>query len=195
MNEKPILMSALMVRAILYGRKVQTRRACKFTEGGHLKGVGTHKRWHPADPNAVQASPYGQPGDRLWVKETLCVAESPEGEKCYAYRADNWTEAPSVDGKWMPSIFCRRVASRITLEITAVRVERLNDISEADAKAEGSPAPTGRRGCYPAPWATAKAGPCNYRESYRKLWESINGIGSWAANPWVWVITFRRMKP
>ena len=94
-----------------------------------------------------------------------------------------------------PSLFMPRLAARVVLEIVKVRAERLNDISEEDAKAEGAPEPTGHIGFYPAPWATGKPGPINYRESFRKLWESINGVGSWDLNDFVWVIEFRRLPP
>lgn len=197
MKERPILMSASMVRAILDGRKTETRRILKTQPEANFIGDEIRSVQLLANGNfgafddcgltgcGEWKCPYGQPGDRLWVKETFCVAESPEGEKCYAYRADNWTECPSENGKWMPSIFCRRVASRITLEITAVRVERLNDISEADAKAEGCEFDAWS---YPQSFTPGKS-------SYRALWESINGSESWAKNPWVWVIAFKRITP
>ncbi len=129
--------------------------------------------------------PYGVPGDRIWVKETVS-----ESEPCYLggkpqptvwYRADNnrptWAER-----KWTPSILCPRRLSRILLELTDVRVERLQAISEADARAEGV------RG-----WDEAST--TETPDDYRLLWESINGPGSWAANPWVWALTFRRLTP
>jgi hypothetical protein len=147
-------------------------------------------------------SAYGQPGDRLWVRETWqgpildCEEhevqfreDGPEAFKkpgfC-AYRATDKLDAIDADGKelgWRPSIFMPRWVSRITLEITGVRIERLQDISDADAIAEGIP----------------RGGPENpdgiERLEYRTLWEQINGPGSWEANPWVWVIEFKRVKP
>ncbi len=145
--------------------------------------------------------PYGVPGDRLWVKETHAHCEH---RNRYFYRATEDRPEVFTAGflghgvnpplmEWSPSIFCTRAASRITLELTAVRVERLNEISEEDAKAEGIQAV--RTAMYDG-WR-------NYLEhhvfwdgpidSYRTLWESINGADSWALNPWVWVIEFKRL--
>lgn len=200
MKSTPLLFSGPMIRALLDGRKTMTRRVVKYIpmlveplawcaaaraqEPGWVHIVGDYRRF----------CPYGQPGDEIWCKETFCI--SADGiDNTIAFRADGWTECPSPIGKWTPSIFMPRAASRISLGITAVSVERVQEISEADAKAEGAPEPTGRRGCYPAPWATAKAGPLDYRASYRILWDEINGDGSWARNKFVWVISFRRVKP
>lgn len=231
MSERPILFSAPMVRAILDGRKSQTRRIVSPTnssvlgyngetkvgrklwdqlhfehgdgptkdEGTHLFGCGPNceylhvPAWHADESDDVvsyRVRPRVQPGDRLWVKETFAPLHGA-AEGSYMYRATYH----HADLKWKPSIFMPRVGSRITLEITRVRVERLNDISEADAIAEGASAPTGKHGSYPAPWATSVPGPVNYRESYRKLWESINGARSWTLNPWVWILEFRRAVP
>jgi len=130
--ERPILFSGPMIRAILAGRKTQTRRVAKLTGAGRVKEAGSHRNWHLADPDAVKACPYGTPGDRLWVRETFCDT----GCQRAVYRADtaveNWKYRI-----WRPSIYMPRWASRITLEITDVRLERLQDISEADAAAEG----------------------------------------------------------
>jgi hypothetical protein len=197
---RPILFSAEMVCALLAGTKTQTRRivkpqppcGCEYVINGAYNAALCHsierpEVWVPPTARSVDhrlPCPYGQPGDRLWVKETWC--ELDDGvDRPIAYRADNWTECPSADGKWRPSIFMSRAASRITLEITAVRVERLQEISEADAKAEG---------CIVDPWHY----PCSLtpgKSTYCTLWESINGPGSWEANPWVWVIEFRRIAP
>jgi hypothetical protein len=181
MKERPILFSAPMVRALLDGSKTQTRRVAKLTDAAHVKEPRGHRRWHPGDPAASLACPYGQPGDRLWVRETWIDASSAL-HSCVIYRADGNDQA--CGQPWKPSIFMPRWASRITLEITAVRCERLQDISEADAMADG------------APWT-----PCTYehpdwtpyRLGYCKLWESINGPDSWSANPWVWVIEFKKV--
>lgn len=190
MKEHPILYSGPMVRAILAGRKTQTRRMAKFTAGGHLKEPRGHRRWHRDDPNAVFACPYGQPGDRLWVRETFCLDADDNGMT--AFRADNWLECPSADGKWKPSIFMERRQSRITLEIVSIRVERLQAINEADACAEGvSEIKTQELGSdnviRPLTISAVKC--------YRSLWNHINGFGSgsWEANPWVWVLEFRRL--
>lgn len=184
MKSRPILMSAPMVRAILDGSKTQTRRTVKVTDTGRVKAVGSCKNWHLDDPNCIEACPYGSVGDTLWVRETWCIEDDGVDFR-FAYRADNWTECPNSDGKWKPSIHMPRDAYRIALEITAVRVERLNDISEEDAIAEGCKADSWD---YPV---SAKPS----RSAYHTLWDSINGIGSFAENPWVWVISFRRVKP
>lgn len=198
MKSRPILFSAPMVRAILDGTKTQTRRVCKLTDSGRVKAPGSSHNWHLDDPDCWMASPYGTPGSELWVKET-CRVQSLEGECVLQYRSDmsivelpeyaypndpilrKWLASQLVeaDKKWKPSIFMPRAASRITLEITGVRVERLRDISPHDALAEGVGHNTMG----------------NPAVDYQNLWESINGPGSWEANPWVWVISFRRIKP
>jgi hypothetical protein len=187
MKERPILFSAPMVRAILEGRKTQTRRVAKQTANGHLKQLGGHRRWHPADPEARLASPYGQPGDRLWVREAWAYYGGDEylyqqQNECVWYRAhDIGDPVPGV--RWRPSIHMPRWASRITLEVTGVRVERLQDISEADAVAEGIEAPPPADPVDMPVWR------------YRQLWGAINGPKSWQANPWVWVVEFKRVQP
>lgn len=191
MKERPILFSAPMVRAILDGRKTQTRRIVKFTDAGHVKEPRGHRRWHPDDPSAVLACQYGQPGERLWVREAF---HGYHWDKPRAvYRADGErqrvrTQIESYEvGRWTPSIHMPRWASRITLEIVSVRVERLQEISDADARSEGvdfgniTDALTGeidRDAC----------------EAFETLWESINGSGSWEANPLVWVVEFKRVE-
>jgi len=185
MKERPILMSAEMVRALLAGRKTQTRRLVKLMDTGRVKLPGSHRNWHLEDPNVVKACPYGLPGDRLWVKETFLPKKSG-----IIYRADlDPVEAAGIGGMyggWKPSIFMPRKASRLTLEIKTLRVERLQDISEADAKAEGIQCPGCQSGEHIACTDLVKA--------YRKLWESLNGTDSWKANPWVWVIEFQLLN-
>lgn len=213
MAEKPIIFSGAMVRALLDGRKTQTRRVLKpqpvklpdFNRGSLSINVrrSVYQAWNPHCP-AVRC-PYGQPGDRLWVRETFAYVSPHEYpapfEECkIEYRADK-PEAKRAGGwdcepddpeaiRWRPSIHMPRWASRITLEVTGVRVERLQDISEADARAEGA---------YPPPAGTDDDGAHydagTFRDGFRALWESINGAGSWTANPWVWVIEFRRIIP
>jgi hypothetical protein len=184
MKERPILFSAPMVRAILERRKTQTRRIMKPQPYGFLfqkpvKSLG----------GAEIKCPYGQTGDRLWVRETWGT-DAPNLDTCrrgvesdglfygpyYAADAD-WFDNHTV--RMRPSIHMPRWASRITLEITNVRVERLQDISREDAIAEGTPPPDAAY---------------SMRDSYMMLWESINGRGSWATNPWVWVIEFKRFE-
>jgi hypothetical protein len=188
MRERPILFSAPMVRAILDGTKTQTRRVVKPAP----MMVTDHKTavWEgPADSllklldGAGRHCPYGQPGDRLWVREAFafCLADKfgPTPDSVI-YRADegnaDWPHG------WKPSIHMPRCASRITLEVTAVRVERLNDISEKDAWAEGCEG-------FDDDVTGGKSGYLEFAE----LWESINGPGSWDANPWVWVVEFRKL--
>lgn len=225
MKERPILFSAPMVLALLDGSKTQTRRVVKpqfaadavpaemgaTNEQGHQISGHSGMWWCDAEGNHEKAirCPYGQPGDRLWVRETFrgCRAYEVQG-----YPPKDWGNKPiwfEADGtppgrpeQWAlrsrPSIHMPRWASRITLEVTAVRVERLQDISEADAIAEGVaelPGQAAERGCWWTADVAAGAAlhgrtPCT---AYRLLWEQINGPGSWDANPWVWVVEFRRL--
>jgi hypothetical protein len=179
MKERPILFSAPMVRALLDGSKTQTRRVIADR---HLLGG-------PPTDALLEMCPYGQPGDRLWVREAwtthACFDDIPPRDlttRSLHYQADGLIKT----GKNRPSMFMPRWASRITLEITDMRVERLQDISEADAKAEGL---TCQNGLYATPGQVWQIDP---RKAYRDLWESINGP---VANPWVWVIEFKRVTP
>ena len=168
MKERPILFSAPMVRAILDGSKTQTRRVVKgeVVEGGVAEGC-----------------PHGTVGDRLWVRETFRLSvPAHDGQTGFAIYKSDFSNPPQ--GLWKPSIYMPRKASRITLEITDVRVERLKDISESDARAEGVQASN---------TAEMKDGSPCYSLPYRALWETINGTGSWDLNPWVWAITFKRI--
>ncbi|MBW0795199.1 hypothetical protein KX852_05915 [Pseudomonas aeruginosa] len=194
-RERPILFNDQMVRAILDGRKTVTRRVMKPQPvlDGHFwtyGGAGWSDRINSLTPVAGHSlaarCPYGQPGDRLWVREAWActlVAQAP-GEEWVVYReGDNRTDC---GGPWKPSIHMPRWASRILLEITAVRVERLQDISEEQARAEGYPAEreceTGGSGLDAWLW-------------FRSLWGEINGPEAFTANPWVWVIEFKRVTP
>jgi len=174
-KERPILFSTDMVRAILAGRKTQTRRIIK-PRNNHSIFVGWDDEFVLNDENkewTLSECPYGYPGDRLWVRETW--AKQLSGK--YIYRADhqNWELADyTATGAWRPSIHMPRAACRILLQITHIRVERLHDISADDARAEGCTDP----------------GPIAIGE-YQTLWEKINGPESWALNPWVWAITFK----
>lgn len=181
MKERPILFSAPMVRAIFSGTKTQTRRVFKAKNGG----VWPNKNDIPGMLQILRECPYGQPGDRLWVRETWAQARAARRDEpirdAIAYAADRESMADRFgipDRRWRSSIHMPRWASRILLEIVAVRVERLKDISIDDAIAEG----VGIR-C-DSPMAVME---------YSLLWESINGPGSWDANPWVWVIEFQRV--
>lgn len=181
MTERPILFQGPMVRPIRAGTKTQTRRICRLqADADHREGgaMWTHAQ-------QLDRCPYGRPGDRLWVRESHWFAKDehdpvtgyfppPKTVEDVIYRADG-----EVPGKvWRPSIHMPRWACRIVLEVTDLRIERLQDISEADARAEGY---------------VLGAPPCSDdpRGWYRHLWESINGAGSWARNPWVWAVSFR----
>ena len=214
-KERPILFSGEMVRAILDGRKTQTRRVLKLDKAYHECGRHEIAEWRNQNDrwfglyewNTVASlqCPYGQPGDRLWVRET-CWSD---GQLVY-YVADNNAKSFNDDseehyqrmltlhhynggfGNRVPSIHMPRWASRITLEITGLRVERLNDISEEDAISEGTENRSdlawghGGQGDDMARWAVDHG----HRYGFLHLWESINGAGSWEQNPWVWVIEF-----
>jgi len=208
-KERPMLFSGPMVRAILDGRKTQTRRVIKpqpeLNRGGLL-----HADFGIKDRNGdlllldanhdgkfaetCKCCPYGIPGERLWVRETFstwhhgchwheCTREGRSEVSCSNcfYRATH--HFPDDDQKWVPSIFMPRWASRITLEITGVRVERLQDISPEDALAEGVAASD-------SDYEICKKDGRVPVIAFAKLWQSINGPSSWCANPWVWVIEF-----
>lgn len=211
MKELPIRFSGPMVKAILDGSKTQTRRVVKQDREGLLDCEPT-----PAWDAFWQcvACPYGKPGDRLWVRETWCKLwpehqmNDPDAGRYYYAATDDTPTMVDGDGytdytksghersPWKPSIHMPRAASRISLDITMVRVERLNDISEADAKSEGIfKCPSGR---WEAPLVKSKVGTLcaevdDPRIAYRALWDQINGPNAWAANPWVWVVEFRRL--
>ena len=220
MKERPILFSGPMVRALLSGAKTQTRRIGKtqcaeWTELAveyslHAKKGKVAVATHLAYPNGsarhgICECPYGIPGDRLWVRESfmpipLEAAPGPSQTPwLIAYAAGGQTEllAPSSYNptlynyeRWTPSIHMPRWASRITLEITSIRVERLQCISFADAAAEGLQYSSVRLDRWSADGTSWRGTP---QHAYRELWDSINGPGSWEANPWVWAITFKRL--
>lgn len=207
-------MNGAMVRAVLDGSKTQTRRALKLqpdypiiiTNDPHTNRYQIGEREPVTEAPLLRACPNGQPGDRIWVRETFGYVSPDENQRPHSecnieYRADLAPDCTDRPGswpveecagdperpRWRPSIHMPRAASRILLEIVSVRVERLNDCSDADARAEGTP---GGHGVIPS---------YNYHatpsEHFSHLWESINGAGSWAANPWVWVIEFKRVAP
>lgn len=186
-RERPILFSAPMVRALLDGRKTQTRRIVKPQADSIEPHDGYPGEWSPWKDGERQASilcPYGVSGDRLWVRETTIIAPKrwndgygathvdAEGDKRivqYLATSPSRDAAKAYNLKATPTIHMPRWASRITLELTDVRVHRLLDITEDDARAEGA--------------ENARA--------FVTLWDSINGKGSWDASPWVWALTFR----
>jgi hypothetical protein len=202
-KERPILFNGAMVRAILSGAKTQTRRVVKARadkDFGPRCVLRPHEIAGEVNGGSYRNSPYGEPGDRLWVRETW-ARDDEDG--ALMYRADvgrdmnaNAWEQGRLEGvpryKWRPSIFMPRTASRITLEVTDVRVERLREISESDAGAEGI---RYEAGSYEVDWMTPRERGLKRVADYRLLWESINGAGSWDANPWVWVVSFRRVQP
>lgn len=185
MAERPILFSAPMIRAILSGVKTQTRRIVRGDALALLmEGSG-------APESRCQ---YGRPGDRLWVRETWTAVDRRgfgarssrlvDDDDEIRFRADDGA-TPGEGGCWIPSIYLPRWASRLTLEVTAARIERLNDITEADAKAEGV-------SLSPSTFIAASRTP--YRVGFVKLWDSINGDRApWESNPFVWVVSFRRL--
>ena len=197
MAERPIIFSGPMIRALLAGKKTMTRRI--------IKGDPARVYWHPVvvagyggwvdEHGRPVGCPYGAPGDRLWVRETIDY----DAGRGHFYKAtgmyvgpllDYEREPPPANGlpcRAIPSIHMPRWASRITLEITGVRVERPQDISDSDAEAEG---------CNPRQplMASGIVIPGQWRLGYRDLWEQIHGTGSWNTNPWVWVLNFKRVE-
>lgn len=212
LRERPIIFSAPMVRALLDGRKTQTRRivnprgvtgelrirAARFLNET-LGWEFHHDRTARGIDATIMLSPYGAPGDRLWVRESFRQAP---GSMSVHYRAD---PDEVSGGPWRPSIHMPRAFSRITLELTAVRVHRLQQISPADAVAEGAryfpDIPAGPHGDNGTRWQMARESPKNTDEclstaplAFGNAWNVIHGKRApWASNPWVWVLTFRRV--
>lgn len=218
MKERPILMSAPMVRAILDGRKTQTRRVIKVQPSSSdlqistlidayidRKNIGKSHWVRLEDLNIVYddrvffSCPFGKVGDGLWVRENWQHSNYPDGPyepDCHIfYRADYMDDQLGADlekspdrirRKWKPSIHMPRMASRILLEITNISVERLQDISEADAIDEGVNVHPDHHGKPP----NSIYSPV---DAYRDLFESIYGEGSWNLNPYVWVIEFNKI--
>lgn len=209
MKERPILFSAPMVRAILDGSKAQTRRVIAHPGGDWTNdGLGRITSKHPKQgrfglfvrrgvgtdfPECdIVPCPYGQPGDRLWVREAWARTTVGLGTEMVVYReGDNRTD---YGGPWKPGIHMFRHDSRLTLEITGVRVERLQDISIQDAKAEGAWGPDDSIVDKVATYFGIDVLAANPRLAFQMLWESINGPDSWQANPWVWAIDFKRLE-
>ncbi|MFT4267856.1 MAG: hypothetical protein QM586_11660 [Xenophilus sp.] len=203
-KERPIIFSGAMVRALLAGTKTQTRRvaskAVRHPDLGNLYTPGALVLEREPQHVIERCCPYGRPGDRLWVREATVrvedhgytgpvYVESEDGRACLdgglAPAPDDCTEVEPYELRIRPSIHMPRWASRITLEITGVRVERLQDISIADAMAEGveHARPT-----------LAGLPPClEWRYAYEDLWNDIHGPRAWDANPWVWVVEFKKL--
>lgn len=159
MTERPIIFGTTMMRALLAGRKTQTRRVVK-----PQPKIVDRDKW---------PCPYGAPGDRLWVRETWALGAHASA---IVYRADG-EFAPGA-GRWRPSIHLSRKLARITLELTDVRVQRVQEISQFDAMQEGFDGP-------------------DHKANFCKLWDTINAKRGyqWASNPWVWALTFKVVKP
>lgn len=205
---RPILFGAPMVQALLAGRKSQTRRVIKFKQSRigdtphdwaksvHKSGGGNWVFWSGDQTNLPEFTrqaypgdegfkcPYGRVGDRLWVRESFIYVRP-----VVVYRADDPPEKLDTPIRWTPSIFMPKWASRITLEITDVRVQRLHEISCDDLIAEGAES-------LPREGVLSRRNDCfDSREGYKELWNQLNAKRgySWESCPWVWGISFRRV--
>lgn len=245
MKERGMIFNAEMVRAILDGRKTQTRRIMKpqpdpCPGGGHWWPSNVFKTMLHVEEEMQNgkggwgglvgdACPFGDVGDRIWVRETwatlgnedgccvdwegnLCKGDERSAARIYRASCEQrpgdyglwsipddayWkphTKEHKFEGAWRPSIHMPRWASRILLEITDVRVERLNAISEEDATAEGVPPAGSLLPDYPGTFLTPKGDFATAKVAFQRLWESIYGEESWKANSWVWVISFERIE-
>lgn len=197
MRERGMIFNAEMVRAILSGSKTQTRRVANVGEERGFDGpVVFGKEGRVSSiyfaPGVARCCPFGDVGDRVWVRETYRVMGCATDVARLMYKAserNSFTESTRTvpvatctkqpSQNWTPSIHMPRWASRILLEITSVRVERLHSINEADARAEG---------------VTAASGPFEAQLAFYEVWRAIYGNDEWKANPWVWVIEFKRVE-
>ena len=225
MKERPILFSAPMINAILGGSKTMTRRIVEPQPNGDGLSIDSEpieygRAWRGSD-GSIRSCPYGVPGDRLWVRETFYCDDAFAGKyldvgavsgprtrqqqeaewrEALYYRADGEPkfEAPDGPTPWSPSIHMPRWASRIDLEVTAVCVERLQDITEKDVWAEGIEAVDGVLSDAEIA-AAAKANGWTIedaRASFAVLWDKINGgKAPWKSKPWAWVVSFKRVRP
>lgn len=235
MTERGMIFNGEMVRALLDGRKTQTRRIMVPQPADDIErdvfpnpdAIGWKSSLkHKRGSTTVHFCPHGKPGDRIWVRETwailgnedgccidwkekLCKADESSAARIYRASCEQrpgnyglWSIPDDADwkpytkdylyeGAWRPSIHMPRWASRILLEITGVRVERLNSIGESDAIAEGLERYNDDGIIYYGPFGR---GDCRPEVAYRDLWLSIYGAESWQANPWVWAIEFKRVE-
>lgn len=223
MKERPILFKGPLVRAILEGRKTVTRREIKKQAALDCLAAGFEPAFL-ALPGNADLCPYGQPGDRLWVRETWSDVNL-QGAPGIAYQADDdvrdlmedasfldehgafnyddprskpyqfacWSEdlIAGTEGRWRPSIHMPRWASRLLLEITDVRVERLQAITDEQCIAEGIGLNENTVGVK----LTVPEGASMPKTMFSEVWRAINGADSWDANPWVWVVEFKRVTP
>ena len=200
-KERPILFSAPMVRAILEGRKAVTRRAVKKPAALDCLAAGFEPSFLTLPGNA-DLCPYGKPGDRLWVRETFAVYGDQKMHVIH-YRADRPHHVGKKGMGYKPSIHMPRWVSRILLEITDVRVERLQDgEGETDFEsryvAEGIyriHQGDGEYGYHPFKSEPGRGNWTDPFDAWRELWISVSGAESWNANPWVWVVEFKRVTP
>ncbi|HCI6403488.1 TPA: hypothetical protein NPO96_003402 [Klebsiella variicola subsp. variicola] len=201
MTERGMIFNSEMVCAILDGRKTQTRRPIKwkqtrFTEIGERED-GSKWPWSEDAEHACDfwhPCPFGAVGDRIWVRETWARYNIDQNSHDIAYRATTPADWPE-EGRWRPSIHMPRWASRILLEITNVGVQRLQDISSGDAVREGiCQLPASGRYCLSPGDQYFGGASHSAKEVYSWLWSSIYGEESWKANPWVWVIEFKRVE-
>lgn len=190
-------MKAPEVRALLAGTKTQTRRVVKLPRWAHpdaeielnadsiSAGEWPFTSARATGCLAAISCPYGDFGDLLWVRETWQSAEQDQDGNTDCYRADiDDVAAREGFGPWTPSIHMPRQASRLTLRLTDVRVQRLQEISEEEAKAEG----------VQMSHAAMQMRSGTWRQGYQIVWEQINGPGSWAANPCVWALSFETIR-
>lgn len=223
-KERPILFSSPMVPAVLEGRKTQTRRVVKFPDGSQFEEISIPWMrptvWLPKKQKSVLIDcPYGKPGDQLWVREAWHAGACADVFKPSELSARFWKHDngglwyPATDtkplkpvspmGRYRYARFMPRWASRIQLEITGIRAERLQDITEEDAIAEGcepeeikASEVMAMEPCQERDLARLMVGGClSPKFIYSMLWDEINGDGAWNTNPWVWVVSFKRIKP
>ena len=213
-KERGIIFNGEMVRAILDGRKTQTRRILSPRQLKMIDVASSIGECYPlvcgiqhenSQSYYREWCPFGKVGDRLWVREAFRVHSRATDVATLAYKASeqqSWTQQVArvpielctkqvSPEAWTPSIHMPRWASRITLEITDIRVERLNDISQEDAQAEGMEL-TGWRPTYSDPDSGGEVQ--TPYDNFAELWESIYGQESWQSNPFVWVVEFRRVE-